>query len=289
MLCAVISPRHPAGPREVATHYDALDRFYRELWGEHVHHGLWSTGRESAAEATVRLVDCVADLAGVAEGSRICDVGCGYGGTARRLTADRGAEVTGLTISAAQHAWATARDATGTGPRPRLLLLSWLDNGLEPASFDAVIAIESLSHMPDKPRAFAECARVLRPGGRLVLCDWLAGPRVNERGRRLLLEPICREGHLPSMHTAPEYRALAQDAGLRVLEQADWSGQVRRTWAICLARLAGILARDAEARRFLLSAQNPDRAFALSMARIPLAYAARVMRYGVLVAERPAG
>ena len=30
---------------DVARHYDQLDRFYRELWGEHVHHGFWATGR----------------------------------------------------------------------------------------------------------------------------------------------------------------------------------------------------------------------------------------------------
>ena len=31
-----------------ASHYDDLDQFYREIWGEHVHHGVWFTGKESA-------------------------------------------------------------------------------------------------------------------------------------------------------------------------------------------------------------------------------------------------
>lgn len=34
----------------VAGHYDALDVFYRDLWGERLHHGLWLTGRETPAQ-----------------------------------------------------------------------------------------------------------------------------------------------------------------------------------------------------------------------------------------------
>ena len=43
--------------KDVAGHYDELDAVYREIWGEHVHHGLWRTGRESVAEATHALAD----------------------------------------------------------------------------------------------------------------------------------------------------------------------------------------------------------------------------------------
>ncbi len=86
-------------PADVAAHYDELDGFYREFWGEHVHHGVWITGRETPQEATRRLVSLVAEQAVVRDGSDVCDVGCGYGATARMLVADYGARVTALTIS----------------------------------------------------------------------------------------------------------------------------------------------------------------------------------------------
>ena len=38
--CMIRSSR-PIPPEEVADHYEDLDRIYREVWGEHVHHGLW--------------------------------------------------------------------------------------------------------------------------------------------------------------------------------------------------------------------------------------------------------
>ena len=78
-----------------------------------------------------------------------------------------------------------------------------------------MVAIESLSHMADKERAIAECARVLRPGGRLVVCDWLSAEHPSRRARKLLLEPICREGRLPSMASVGEYVELMRAAGSR--------------------------------------------------------------------------
>ena len=45
----MIVPRDPQSAAAVADHYDELDPFYREIWGEHVHHGYWATGRETAA------------------------------------------------------------------------------------------------------------------------------------------------------------------------------------------------------------------------------------------------
>jgi tocopherol O-methyltransferase len=281
----MIYPRTPHEPLTVGAHYDVLDSYYREIWGEHVHHGLWATGRETPAEATRALIDLVADRAGIAPGvgARVCDVGCGYGGTARVLRESRHAEVTGLTVSRAQYAYASDRSGEGL----RFLCRDWLDNGLAPSSFDAAIAIESVSHMADKAAAFAECARVVAPGGRVVVCDWLAGENPASWQRRALLEPICREGRLPSLASTAEYEALARAAGLRVEGFEDLSHRVGRTWWICLRRLLRRLAVDPQARRFLLGSRNPDRAFVLSMLRIPLAYRTGAMRLGVLTMSRP--
>ena len=132
----MIQPRPPFQAGEVAAHYDDLDRFYREIWGEHVHHGLWRSRQETTEEATYGLIAEVAAQARVRAGDRVCDVGCGYGGTSRILARDYGAKVTGLTVSAAQHEHAISLDPETANPS--YLLRDWLTNDLEPASFDAV-------------------------------------------------------------------------------------------------------------------------------------------------------
>jgi tocopherol O-methyltransferase len=262
----------------VADHYDELDEVYRSLWGEHVHHGLWTTGSETPDEATRQLTRRVADAAGVAAGQRVVDVGCGYGATSRLLARERGAAMTGLTLSAAQ--------ATAYPPVPgvELLVRDWLDNALPDAAFDAAISIEAISHMPDKPRAFAELARVVKPGGRVALVDWLTREGPSPREVRWLLRPICEEGHLPSLHAPSEYAAYLREAGFEVGGYEDLSERATRTWAIVARRLPGVLARDP--RLFARLLRSPDRVFALSLARIPLAYRVGAMRLGLFSARR---
>lgn len=270
----MIQSSTPQPASAVADHYDELDPIYRRLWGEHVHHGLWTRGDETPAQAVEALIDLVAARLDLAPGLRLADIGCGYGGTARLLAARHHVHVTGLTLSAVQAARAPHSSNV------EILCRDWLANGLPDARFDRACAIESSEHMADKARFFAEAHRVLKPGGRLVVCAWLADPNARRWERRHLLEPICREGRLPAMGTRDDYEALARDAGFRLLSFEDISARVARTWTICAARFARAFATDPEVRRLALAARN--RAFALSLPRLILAYRTRAMRYGVL-------
>ncbi len=273
-----------AGERDVAAHYDDLDEFYREFWGEHVHHGLWATGRESPQQAVERLIDLVAREARIQPGGRVCDVGCGYGGTSRFLAARYGVEVTGLTISPKQHQYAVAQ--TGPVGNPTYLLRNWERNELPAASFDAVVSIECLAHIENKPRYFEEIRRVLKPGGSAVVLAWLACERPSHWRRRWLLEPICQEGRLAGMGDRGEYAALIESAGLRLLAFRDLSREVRKTWTICLRRVLTKLAVSSRHRRYLWERPSTNWIFLVTLFRIRLAYAAGAMRYGMFVLHK---
>ncbi|QDG87533.1 class I SAM-dependent methyltransferase [Pseudarthrobacter sp. NIBRBAC000502770] len=259
----------------VADHYDELDPVYRRVWGDHVHHGLWTTGRETPAEAVEALVDTVGDRLGLLPGQACVDIGCGYGSTARRLAVTRGVRVIGVTLSAEQAHYAAAHPVPGVDIRVR----DWLANGLADASADAAWAIESSEHMVDKPRFFAEAHRVLAPGGRFVICAWLAETDARGWKVRHLLEPICREGRLPSMGTREDYEAMATDAGFTVTGYEDVSRRVARTWPICARRLVKALLVDPEMRRLALRSSNRN-SFP-GIPRLILAYRTGAMRYGI--------
>lgn len=264
------------GQTSTAGHYEELDSFYRDLWGDHLHHGVFRSGSETVSEAVEELVREVADRARISTGDRVCDVGCGYGATDRWLVRERQAVVTGLTISPAQHRYAVE---VTEGSNPRYLLRDWLDNRLPTGAFDAVIAIESTSHMPDPERVFAESARVLRSGGRMVVCAWHASDHPSWWMRRWLLDPIRREGRLERLPSSPELRKSIQSAGLEVVDVQDLTRSVRRTWTICLRRLGRALLRRPEYRAYLSSARHEERVFARAMLRIWIAYRAGAMRY----------
>ncbi len=276
---------------DVGRHYDQLDRFYRELWGEHVHHGLWRTRRDTPEQATRALVDVVAARAQLAPGMRVADVGCGYGATARILARERGVQVTGFTVSAAQFWYAEGQAGAADGaenvPRPRFILGDWLDNDLPAASQDALIAIESTEHMADKAAVFREVSRVLKPGGRLVVCAWTAAANPRPWHLRRLLEPICREGRLAGLNREEEYVNWMTSAGLSVTARDDVSQRVARTWSVCAGRLLWGLIRHPHYFRFLFDRRNENRRFALSLPRLWLAYRTGALRYVIYCACRP--
>jgi len=268
----------PVTSADVARHYDQLDRFYREIWGEHVHHGLWQTGRETPMEATRAMSDLVIAKAQLKPGMQVLDVGCGYGGTSCIMAAEQGVHVTGLTISPTQQSYAASVSPFGN---PAFLVEDWMHNQRPDGSFDALIAMESTEHMNDKVRVFTEAARVLKPSGRIVVCAWLSGDDITTWQHRHLVEPVCREGRLPAMGTEQEYKNWMQEAGFTLDPSTDVSQQVARTWPICAWRFLLGLLRHPGFVRFMLERKNDNRVFAITMIRIWLAYRIGAMRYVV--------
>lgn len=280
-LSASVSPPVQPSNAAVAEHYDALDPFYRDIWGQHVHHGLWATGRETPAEATEKMSHRV--LAGLAlrPGARLADIGCGYGGTARLAANLHDAHVVGLTLSAAQKRFADQQ--TVARGSVEILVRDWKEAAFAAGSFDAMLALESLEHFTDKA-GFARLARAaVRPGGRLAVTTWLAADEVSAWSRRHLLDAVCREGQAAPLVTARELRAVFSRAGFSEVLIEDLSPLVGRTWGVILRRLALRLLTRRDYWAFLLRSRAQDRVFALTALRIRLAYFTGCFRYGYFV------
>jgi len=281
----MIVPDKRISAADVAHHYDELDPVYRRFWGDHLHHGYWRTGNESDNDAVEALVELVADRLAPQPGIALCDIGCGYGASAEQLATSREVAVTGFTLSEAQARVARLRrPAAGA---VSFAVRDWLDNGLADAAFDGAYAIESSEHMVDKAKFFAEAWRVLRPGGRLVVCAWLAREQPSGWEVRHLLEPICREGRLPGMGSRSDYENMAAEAGFEALEYADISARVRRTWTICARRAGRALIADPEFRRFAFSRSTDNRDFLFSLPRLIIALRGGAMRYGIFTWRKP--
>jgi len=268
----------------VAAHYDELDDLYRGLWGTNLHHGYWITGRESTEEAVANLTRFVAEHAGMKREDRVCDLGCGYGAAALMWNRDYRAQVTGITIAEKQCRY--AESAACDNSQIRYIHGDVLANGLASESFDVVTAVESSEHMPDKAKFFAEAHRLLRRGGRCVIVAWLAHGRPWRWQSNYLLEPICREGRLPSMASAGEYRDFLETAGFRELKFLDLTQHVKRTWSVCALRVIARFFRDSSFRRVLFDPGFTNRVFAKTVFRIWLGYQTGAMRFGLFAARK---
>lgn len=279
----MIIPRETPDAAAVAGHYDDLDLIYREVWGEHVHHGVWLRGDESPEQAVLQLVDMVAERARLRPGDRVCDAGCGYGATARILAEKHLARVTGYTLSERQ--FEHARSIRSDSPNPSYCHCDWFESGLPDASVDAVISVESTEHM-DKEQFVVEAQRVLVPGGRLVISAWLAANEPRPWEVRHLLEPICREGRLPSLASEIEFREWLAKHGFELGSFDDLSRNVRKTWTLCVTRFLTGLFHKPAFRRALCDSTNRNRIFGLTILRILLAYQTGAMRYGLFAARK---
>lgn len=281
----MIVPKQKLTSKDVARHYDDLDYVYRETWGQHLHHGLWTSEAESTHEAVKNLSMHVIKRLRIKNGARVCDIGCGYAATSRLIAERFLADVTGITISKAQIEHARLR-----GPKQGQLSLhqmNWLENDLPHEEFDHAFAIESSEHMEDHRKFFSEAFRVLKPGGTFVVCAWLTRDHPNSLEQSLLLEPICRHGRILGLGSETEYCAMIREAGFHLESFEDLSTQVSKTWSICASRFIRALPKDSSKLELLFSRENPQLGFFLSLFRIQLAYRLRAMRYGIFTAIKP--
>ena len=157
--------------------YDAWtqDKLLEKLWGEHTHLGFYPSGNKKIdfRKAKVQFVHELikwSDLDKLPKGSRILDVGCGIGGSARILAKYYGFNVTGITISPAQVK--RARELTPSELNCNFQVMDALNLKFDDGTFDAVWSIEAGAHMNDKTKFADEVLRTLRPGGFLALADW---------------------------------------------------------------------------------------------------------------------
>ncbi len=266
--------------QSIRFHYNLITPFYRLLWGRHIHHGLWS-GDESVETAQQQLIDSLAEMA-VERGNRVLDVGCGMGGSSIHLALEYACHVRGLTLSPVQRRWAASEAWwRNAGAATDFQCIDAEAADFPDGSFDVVWSIECTEHLFDKPAFFRRAARWLKPGGRLAVCAWLAGPDQTPE-KTAEVEAVCRGFLCPSLGTMADYQQWFAEAGLTMKVCHDWTDRVARTWEICADRL-----RRSKLRKVanLFGREAAD--FLDHFEIILQAYRSGAMQYGAIVFERP--
>ena len=258
---------------EIREHYNSFAWLYRRFWGDHIHHGLFLRGDESPEQAQLQMVDYCASLAGIQNGWRVLDVGCGHGGTCVHLASRYRCESTGITVSDRQGE--LCRENAERAKITAEFIVADAERITFPAAvFDAVWTMEASEHFLEKAAYFCKVAHALRPGGVLLLAAW-TGSMTLARVCRVAEEFLC-----PELLTAGEYSSLVRQAGFNVLQIEDLTEKVVRTWEIGRRR-----ARAASA---LIKFFPPRVArFVDAMEFILEAYRAGELHYSIIVAQRP--
>lgn len=209
-------------------YYDGpADQIYRTIWGDNLHLGVSCSDECPHPEAMEHTNEIMAQAVHLTPETRVLDLGCGYGSTARYLASQYGCHITATNIS--QKELDLAAQRTAESGLEDLLTFEYGDfHNLKYAdgSFDIVWSQEAFLHGADKVQVLLECLRVLAPGGTLVFTDILVRSGTPQADRDRIYDRVKS----PDMWDLPDYRRALDGLGFDVTREEDWSQHVARSY-----------------------------------------------------------
>ena len=273
--------------REAAQHYDTVVEAWGLLLQEDLHYGYFETGNESLIDATDALTNEMLQLARLQPGQQVLDIGCGTGKAGCRIASEYSCQVIGISPSAKciEDANAKAREL-GLADAVEFRIGDGMRPDFPDGTFDRVWVMESSHLMPDKKALLSECARVLKPGGRMVLCDVMLDHTlpmdevIQNRHKFMLLKDVFGRA---IMEPLDFYSAECEANGLRVDHCRNITTETLPTFDHWLDNanrnrdsVVGMIGEDA------------CQQFADSCGVLRDFWQAGILGYGIISAEKPA-
>ncbi len=217
-------------------------------FGRHVHWGFWDDpatadgSPEDYARAAEKLCRLLTDAAGLVGGQRHLDVGCGFGGTIASLNERcHDMDFTGVNIDGRQLERARQTIHPLHGNRLRFIQGDACDLPIGDEQFDVVTAVECIFHFPSRQAFFGHAARVLKPGCRLALTDFVPRSDAQEMlqsfGAGSDEATRATYGHIDVSCPIEKYLAMGEAVGLKLVHDQDVTRNILPTYPFLRASM----------------------------------------------------
>lgn len=214
--------------KAITDYYDQTRFDYWVAWAgkgnDSVHFGFYDKNATSHAAALLNTNAILAHLAKLKAGEVVLDAGCGKGGSSFWLVRNRGVHAIGISPVASQIAHAQQRAGEyGLSEETEFMQADYCATPFESERFDCVWACESLCHSADKRRFYEEAYRVLRPGGRLIIAEYMRPrPSLSALQEKLLKDWLNRWA-IPDLATPNAHFQFADAAGFSQIQLMDYT------------------------------------------------------------------
>ncbi|MEI8572664.1 methyltransferase domain-containing protein [Methylomonas sp. LW13] len=218
---------------DAAKHYDDCYNDYLVAWCNRdnlaLHYGYWEEAKPyDQHQALLNKNQVLYENAGIQASDKVLDAGCGIGGSTIWMAKQHGNRVTGITISAKQADYARQHAKRhGVAELVDFEVADFCATPFPDASFDVVWALESSCHALKKGDFLREAWRVLKPGGRIVVCDGFVLQRqFNEQQWQAVV--TCLNGWaVPNLCARDEFTGLLEQQGFQTIVCHDITAQTR--------------------------------------------------------------
>ncbi|KKD37493.1 MAG: methyltransferase domain-containing protein [Limnoraphis robusta] len=233
-------------------YFDSLvEKFKQEpdletAFGQHIHWGFWQYPQQATGElkdfgqAANNLSKLVLELAQIPESASILDAGCGFGGTINLLNQTYShLKLFGLNIDQVQVEKAKEIIQPKNGNSVEFIHGDACQFPDFSQKFDIIIALECIFAFPSRERFFDQAHHFLKPGGQLIIVDFLISPKIllfwsffeTQILSRMITNTYgSKDTEVVQFIGLESYKKIAQKTGFNLVEKLDITGNVQPTY-----------------------------------------------------------
>lgn len=232
--------------KDTAEYYNTTQHHYENWWNLEdtlsLHYGIWDDNTNSFGESLVNTNKVLFEKGKIKEGDHVLDAGCGVGGAAFFIASQKNVKVTGITLSEKQVALATQKAKEhNLSDRVNFEEMDYTKTSFPDNSFDVIWACESICHTVDKKDFTDEAFRLLKKGGRLILCDYYL-IKDDQEDKQNYIQKWLQTWSITKITSSEFFQDKLEESGFCKVETIDYTKAIRKSaWRMFLAGVFGAI------------------------------------------------
>jgi len=219
--------------KDVAEYYDTTQIHYEKWWNlrKHLslHYGIWDENTKTFGASIMNTNNLLLQSSNISDSDEVLDAGCGVGGAAIFINKHTNAKVTGISLSQKQISIAkeivSKNDMTG---KVEFHLMDFINTTFPSESFDVIWACESVCQVSNKIDFIEESFRLLKKGGRLIMCDFFLTDK-NKEDKHHWIDKWKTTWAVPNFVSADFFKINLKHRGFHTIKSWDYTENVKKS------------------------------------------------------------